>query len=165
VISPRESRVYFSFRGANGRTSYCYLRFPPEFLLSIPPSKYKDGILWFGDKIAALSGLVLRDIRIRHSWTIGGKRTDADTDASVAQNAILVFLLSDGEYRSVAIPCKPPVGGGWKYTTELDGLAADMVGNAGIIRRSDLSSPWFSGYQGAYYALDFNQKGDRKWKK
>jgi len=166
VTTPREIRVYYTFRDARNKAGYCYLRYPPSTFDNFTHVQLRDASIFFGLKLAALSGMVLMNIRVRISWSLEGQPKDADTDASSAHNAVMVFQMSDMEFRSVAVACKPPAGGGWKYTNELDDIAAELTGSVpgGIIRKSDVSSPIFTTYQGAYFGLDFNQKGGKKWK-
>lgn len=163
MSDPRETKIFFQFRDARKKGAYCYLRFPPSSCFSV---NWGDVGEFFGGKIAALSGMALMGFRVRHSWTVSGKNnTDAAVDASRVDVARLVFRMTDSEFRGVSVTCYPPVGGGWKYTTELDALAADMIArSAGIYRKSNGSRAWFQAYSGAYHGLEFYEnKGDKKW--
>lgn len=164
-MTPRETKLFFLFRDAQFRAGYCYLRFPPDFFSSVD-----WGLVgaFFGERIASLSGMVLTGFRVRHSWTISGKNnTDADPAASRMDIARMVFSMTDGEFRGISVPCYPPSGGSWRYTTELDTLASSITSNSvGIYRKSNQTRAWFDTYQGAYHGIEFfENKGDKKWTK
>jgi len=153
----RYTRIYYHWANTIN-SAYNYMTF----------HGYEPWHLWgnvaqsFAAALQSLSGMVLVRTNIIHTYGLSPTQNPTP-GRSVRQTAAMSFQCSDGNFRTVTVPCVPAPAG-WKYTTELDAMAALLLSRPAGVVRDDYTPTPFVAFVGGYSSIDYNNNGGRKWK-